>query len=187
LIDDKLQLTSIKSIKTIKAPTTCVYNLCTAEPHTYFANRIAVHNKLGKTFVNLSKDKDPKRIKWSLDGPNWRIARPGICLEGRCINESCPADKQLVVINVGIRKFDLLVDSARTSRCPECTRYVEPITCAFNNCCWRWEGQIQSADGVEPTVLSGNWKPADNAYHRFEENVNGLVTWLQLILEAKSK
>ncbi|CAF1390593.1 unnamed protein product [Didymodactylos carnosus] len=110
LIDDNLQSTPITSIKTIMAPGTCVYNLHTSQPHTYYANRIAVHNKLGKTFVDLNKNNGLKRIEWSSHAPNWRIARPGICLEGKCLNESCATHKQLVVINVGIKKFDLLVD-----------------------------------------------------------------------------
>jgi len=42
LIDGNLP-TSITSIKTMKVPATCVYNLRTTQPHTYFANRIAVH------------------------------------------------------------------------------------------------------------------------------------------------
>ncbi|CAF1158263.1 unnamed protein product [Rotaria sordida] len=186
LIDGNLQSTIITSIKTIKAPTIHVYNLHTAQPHTYFANKIAVHNKLGKKFVDLRKNNGLKRIEWSSSAPDWRIARPGICIEGKCINKSCVAHQQLVIINIGIKEFNLLTDY-EISKCPECLTYVEPITCAFNNCVWRWEGLIQSGGGTEPNKVSGDWKYADDAYHRFEENVNEEVTWRRLIIYAKAK
>ncbi|CAF4922920.1 unnamed protein product [Rotaria sp. Silwood1] len=187
LIDDKLQSTTITSIKTIKAPATYVYNLQTAQPHTYFANQIAVHNKLGKTFVDLSKDNGLKRYEWGSSGPNWYIARPGICIEGKCLNEHCAANRQLVIMNIGIKDFDFLNESYKMSKCPQCSKYVEPITCAFNNCVWRWEGLLQSKPGTEPKEVSGDWKYADNAYYRFDENVNAAVVWLRLIIYAKAK
>ncbi|CAF4894941.1 unnamed protein product [Rotaria sp. Silwood1] len=187
LIDGHFQSTTITSIKIIKAPATCVYNLRTSQPHTYFANKIAVHNKLGTTFVDLSKDNGLKRIEWSSSAPRWRIARPGICIEGKCSNQFCIAHKQLVIINIGIREFNLLNESHKMSKCPECSKYVEPITCAFNNCIWRWEGLLQAASDTEPREVSGGWKQADNAYHRFDENVNGAAVWRQLNLYAKVK
>ena len=185
LIDDELHSTSITSIKIVKAPATCVYNLHTTEPHTYFANRIAVHNKPGMTFVNLNNDHGPKRIEWSYSAPKWRTARPGICLEGKCRTESCKAKGELVVINIGIKNYNLLTESRKMSRCPECSGYVEPIICAFNRCEWRWEGLTQSEEGSEPKEVSGEWKVADNAYHRFDENISGTIRWLHLILEAR--
>ncbi|CAF1165393.1 unnamed protein product [Rotaria sordida] len=187
LIDDHLQSTTITNIKTVKAPKTCVYNLRTSQPHTYFANKIAVHNKLGTTFVDLSKGNGLKRIEFSPTAPSWRIARPGICIEGKCSNQSCRAYKQMVVVNIGIREFNLLNESHKMSKCPECSRYVEPITCAFNNCIWRWEGLLQSGTDTEPREVSGDWKRADNAYHRFDENVNEAAVWRQLNLYAQTK
>ncbi|CAF3105601.1 unnamed protein product [Rotaria socialis] len=187
LIDGNLLSTKITSIQTIKAPATFVYNLSTTPPHTYFANRIAVHNKFGKTFIDLTKGNSPKRMEWSSSAPNWRIARPGICLEGKCSNPYCLAHEQLVIINIGIREFDLLTESYKISKCPECSKYVEPATCAFNNCMWRWKGLKQSKIDAAPTEVSEDWKLADNAYHRFDETVNGGVMWLQLILYAKVK
>ena len=187
LIDGNLQPTVITGIKTIKATTTRVYNLRTAQPHTYFANEIAVHNKFGTTFADLTKSNNLKRMEWILNAPNWRMARPGICIEGECSNPSCVAYKQLVVINIGIKKFDLLVESGRMSKCPECLQYVQPITCAFNRCKWRWKGMMQTSDNAEPKQVSEDWKLADNAYHRFDENFDEAVVWRQLIFKAKAK
>ena len=191
LIDDYLQSTPITAIEPISAPGTCVYNLSTTYPHTYFANGVAVHNKKGKMFIDLTKKTDPKRIPWSNTAPSWRRTRPGICLEGRCMkNTLCNAHKQLVVVNIGIREsFDFLREHHKLSKCPECSEYVNPITAAFNNCLWSWEGLIENENGDEPKDVQGEWKEADNAYHRFDhyDDDNDGITWLHLILKAKPR
>lgn len=184
---NNLYSTVITNINTIKAPATIVYNLSTKHPHTYFANKIAVHNKFGKLFVDPQDLDTLKRIEWSVNGPNWRIARPGICIEGTCLNRSCKAYRQLVIINIGIKEFSLLTESYKISKCPECSGYVEPKTCAFNNCLWAWKGIMQSLDDSAPKELSGDWKKADDAYYRFDENENKKSKWLQLIFYAKAK
>ncbi|CAF1320056.1 unnamed protein product [Rotaria sp. Silwood1] len=90
-------------------------------------------------------------------------------------------------MNIGIKDFDFLNESYKMSKCPQCSTYVEPITCAFNNCVWRWGGLLQSKPGIESKEVSGDWKYADNAYYRSDENVNAAVVWLRLILYAKAK
>ncbi|CAF4711658.1 unnamed protein product, partial [Rotaria socialis] len=55
-MDNSLKTVPIKSFKSVTALSTCVYNLHTAEPHTYFANGIAVHNMsgdMGAVFVDV--------------------------------------------------------------------------------------------------------------------------------------
>ncbi|CAF3295407.1 unnamed protein product [Rotaria socialis] len=191
LVDGRLQSMSIMSMVTIVAPTTRVYNLRTAEPHTYFANGFAVHNKFGAEFVDLSNISGLKRLEWSPSGPTWYTAKPGLCLEGQCTNTSCEAHKcekykRTVIINLGFRQFDLLADAnADTAKCPACARYVEPKTCAFNRCKWRWQGIKQAQSGMPPENISADWKVADNAYHRFDQDVSGTVIWRKLIIETQ--
>ena len=173
------------------APETEVYNLHTSYPHTFFANRVAVHNMsgsdFGMDFVDVSNDRGLKNVDWSQDAPNWRRASPGICLEGKCTKQSCPAFNQKVIINIGLRRFDLLVDAnANICKCPECGQYVEPISCAFNRCMWRWYGIKSPSRGLPPVEVTAEWKHAGNAYYYFDENVSGQVKWRQLILEAKT-
>ena len=103
LVDGSLQSTFITSMKLVVAPATLVYNLHTAETNAYFANGIAVHNKLLAEFVDLSNSKGLKRIEWSSYAPDWRIARPGLCLEGTCTNKDCKAQADKVVINIGFK------------------------------------------------------------------------------------
>ncbi|CAF3024999.1 unnamed protein product [Rotaria sp. Silwood2] len=108
----------------------------------------SVKGSLGSQFVDLSNTSGLIRRKWSSSAPKWRKAAPGICLEGKCNNSSCDAYQKAVIINIGLRKFDYLQDITKdTSKCPMCSKYVEPITCAFNNCYWRWEGIKQPQRG----------------------------------------
>ncbi|CAF4452468.1 unnamed protein product, partial [Rotaria sp. Silwood2] len=69
--------------------------------------------------------------------------------------------------------FDLLGDvDPSTTKCPMCKQYVEPTTCGFSNCYWRWEGSKQ-LPGQPPMRCSDDWKAADDAYHYFDQTLKG--------------
>ena len=115
-----------------------------------------------------------------------------MCLEGFCANKTCEAFGKRVIIGIGMGKFDLLADpSPSTTPCPMCKQYVEPTTCGFNNCKWRWQGTKQIT-GQPPLRLSEDWKETDNAYHYFDQTVKGTATtsgtsiWRALQIEAQS-
>jgi hypothetical protein len=175
--------------KNVIAQNTQVYNLATAYPHTFFANGIAVHNKLGDigvSFVDVSEVSGLQRLQWSHTAPRWWIASAGICLEGKCTNTHCEAYQQQVIMNIGFGEFDVLTGAnSTTTKCPCCAKYVEPTTCAFNRCMWRWRGIKQPAPGEPPEEVSAEWRQADNAYHRFDQGISGTVVWRKLIIEAK--
>ncbi|UJR07045.1 hypothetical protein I4U23_011333 [Adineta vaga] len=97
----------------------------------------------GSEFVNVHNSSFLKRLEWSHQAPVWRIARPGLCLEGCCKNEKCTAYDRLVIINIGLVKFTLNTEKKTLSKCPQCQNYVNPITCAFNRCQWRYKGQYE--------------------------------------------
>jgi len=65
----------------------------------------------GRRFADLSNDQGLKKIAWAKTAPEWRIAPHGLCLEGICNNETCKAFKQTVIIPIGYKRFDILVDS----------------------------------------------------------------------------
>lgn len=140
---------------------------------------------LGVDFVDLSNTNGFKRYRWSHRAPAWRITGQGLSLEGNCKNKSCEAFQQQVIICIGFGKFDLLKDTNDNSKCPRCHEYVEPITCAFNNCRWRYHGLKQTQPGVRAEKLSTDWKIADNAYHLFDQNISGTVVWRELIIETE--
>lgn len=139
---------------------------------------------LGIKFVDVSNSKALERCAWSNKAPLWRMAPPGLCLEGICGNRDCDAFKQQVIIGIGYGKFDLVNDSDETTmQCPICEQYVEPKTCGFNNCWWRFEGK-KSEHGKAPKACKSDWQGADDAYHYFEDANNNMVNWRQLIIEA---
>ncbi|CAF3043807.1 unnamed protein product [Rotaria sp. Silwood2] len=186
LVDGCLQTKSIISKKTIVAPTTRVYNLRTAEPHTYFANDVAVHNKLGLYFVDASDTGGLKRHEWGSNSPDEHLANHGLCLEALCTNSHCEAYQKTVIINMGFGQFDLVGGTnADVSKCPICDHYAKPKTCAFNNCKWRWWGIKQPQHGLPPKRISTDWKVADNAYHRLNEDENGSSRWRKLVFKAQ--
>ncbi len=157
----------------------------------------ALDKNLGMQFVDVSNTRGLKRVEWSKKAPQWRRASPGICLEGSCTNNNCNAYLQKVVINIGMGKFDVLTDATENvSKCPICSLYIDPDTCAFNRCMWRWSGMKCTKPGTPPSALSSDWRKADNAYHYFDagdanscphQNVSGRVIWRKLILEAKTE
>ena len=46
-------------------------------------------------------DKNLERRDWSSKAPKWRIAKFGLCVEGKCTNESCEANGNMVVVSMG--------------------------------------------------------------------------------------
>jgi len=54
----------------------------------------------GGCFANLSQE--PKIFEWSKNAPDWRIAKMGLCLEGKCTNKQCKAYNSTVIINMGV-------------------------------------------------------------------------------------
>ncbi|CAF1269964.1 unnamed protein product [Adineta steineri] len=140
--------------------------------------------QIGLKFVDVSNDHALKRIGWSTTAPRWRRTRHGLCLEGLCENEKCEAYNSTVIMPVGYKKIDMLDDSLeKITKCPVCKEYVTPITCAFNNCWWKYDG-VQICKKGPSKQCSGNWRQADDAYHRFKEYQDETVSWKKLTLEA---
>ena len=119
---------------------------------------------------------------WSESAPNWRIVKSGLCLEGKCSNRRCKAYGQMVIMNMGIPIcYQLNMPSQKPTKCPICHTYVQPVTCAFNNCMWRYLGIKQTSKG--PERCKSEWANAGDSYHRFDESKNS--QWTSLVLETK--
>lgn len=140
---------------------------------------------MGVEFVDVSNIAGLSKKRWSSNAPEWRRAEYGLCLEGKCTNTSCRAHGQQVIIGIGFQKFDLISDPNKsTTQCPMCHKFVNPITCSFNNCWWKWSGIKQMNPTEAPISCSRHWTYADDAYYHFDHKISGTVIWRKLILEA---
>ncbi|CAF3601955.1 unnamed protein product [Rotaria sp. Silwood1] len=144
-------------------------------------------SNLGLRFIDPSDKNSYKRTPWATEAPRWRIAGRGLCLEGICNNPQCEANGKQVIMSIGYTTFDVVIDSdASTTKCPICNSYVDPITCGFNNCRWRYEGKKkEQGNNKAPIKCSpSDWQLADDAYHYFDQQTNPSVTWITLKFEV---
>ena len=136
----------------------------------------------GGSFADLSRW--PQVFEWSKNAPDWRIAKMGLCLEGKCTNKQCKAYKSTVIINMGVPViFKLGLPSAKQpTNCPICQKYVKPITCALNNCEYRYIAIKETINGLEK--VKSDWKKIENSYHRFDENKK--ADYSSLVIETRN-
>ena len=110
------------------------------------------------------------------------MVRSGLCLEGKCTNSKCKANGQMVIMNMAVPIcYQLNMPSRKPTECPICHTYVQPVTCAFNNCMWRYLGIKQTSKG--PERCKSEWANAGDSYHRFDESSQ--AKWASLVLETK--
>ena len=92
-------------------------------------------------FVNVANEDGLHRQVLDPKAPDWRVAGEGLNLEGVCKNRACKAYQEMVVMPQGLGVFDLITDCDATScKCPCCGKFVQPTTCAFSDCMWKWVG-----------------------------------------------
>lgn len=133
----------------------------------------------GMSFTDVSDPAGPEKLEWSDDAPDWSVARPGLCLEGKCTNRGCVAYGEEVTMNQGYSDFDLINDASKC-QCPMCHRGVVPVTCAFNNCWWKVVGRKIDRFGKRPEAFCSNWKEAGDTYERFSPEKSGEAHFLEL-------
>lgn len=143
-----------------------------------------------KRFADLSDDDALQKRRVGSGGPSWRTVRPGLCLEGPCLNRQCEAFGQMVIIPQDYSYFDLH-RRMRAVDCPFCSKEVVPETCGFFQCWWRFTGQQA---GEQSEVIRRPWKeaPLNGGYHRFDTGAEldakattKAVDWTRLFVEAK--
>eukprot|EP00898_Chlorokybus_atmophyticus_P004728 jgi/Chlat1/5256/Chrsp33S08964 len=101
-------------------------------------------------FVDVSDATAMQHFPWAKIAPPWCSAARGLCIEGYCRNRSCKAWQNRVIVNLYYSTFDLVLD-AGSGRCPACGSVVQPRTCAFNNCEWRYTGVKLDKTNQQPT------------------------------------
>lgn len=134
-------------------------------------------------FTNFAVESLERR-DWSSSAPKWRIAMPGLCVEGKCTNEECDANGSMVIVNMGFCSFSLPEDVFKC-KCPLCSKNVQPVTCAFNNCRWKWAGRkLEPLPNPPSEHRDKKWQVADDAYHLFKPKSSGggKAQWLMLTI-----
>ena len=135
----------------------------------------------GCFFADMSKE--GTHLTWNKTAPNWRVATVGLCLEGKCQNPECEAYKQMVIINMGdVCIFKLgSKETRQKTDCPICYQHVEPLTCGFNNCQYRYIAKKED----ENTIVNekSKWKEIGDNYYRFDEKKSTIYS--ELLIEVK--
>lgn len=131
-------------------------------------------------FADVSRESAFRNHDWADSAPKWRTASRGLCIEGRCDNVQCEAYRKMVIVNMGFRKFDLIIDGD-TCKCPMCSKPVKPITCAFNNCWWKFSGIKRGGQRVNKS-----WQRVRDHYQRCEDQETGVVMWDRFLLTVVS-
>ena len=79
----------------------------------------------------------------------------------------------MVIVIMGFCTFTLPEDNYKC-KCPLCDKLVQPVTCAFNNCRWKWTGLKLEPPSL-PSLLKCDWQEADDAYHIFKPDQGGIA------------
>jgi hypothetical protein len=150
---------------------------------------LRVHNDYnsgdGLHIIRLDEIKPPHELLKLPNNSLWRRFAPGISLLGTCTNSNCDAYQKEVIIPIGLKNFDVLVDTnSSTAKCPQCTHYVDPSKLGFCECQWRIDGIKQLKSSQAPVPFSEGWSRT-RGYSLFEYKLQEGVTWRQLKVEAK--
>jgi ubiquitin len=124
-------------------------------------------------FVDVTRTDALRTKQWNKTAPDWRLAKEGLTLEGRCRNPNCRAFKEMVVMNLGFINFDLLSQKSEARekcKCPMCKHAVTPIKPGFNNCLWK----VTAVKKTDPmSMFHRPWTKAGDEYTTYDEHTAG--------------
>lgn len=142
----------------------------------------------GSSFVDVSNESAIRNYEWNSSAPDWRIAKKGLCLEGKCTNSKCKAFNQMVIYNLGYETFDLCGNSATTKNsatCPMCHKGIDVIKPGFNNCLYRIEG-LKTNSHENNVQYVKPWTEVGNHYMTYDEAKAGMANWKYLYIHVRS-
>ncbi|KAJ6235108.1 polyubiquitin-like [Anaeramoeba flamelloides] len=144
---------------------------------------------VGRSFVDVSNNEGKIKRQWSKSAPDWRIAKKGLSLEGKCPNKKCEAYDHNVIMNLGFGAFNIFSDQIiEKCKCPICETPVESSNCGFNNCQWLFQGSFIKNN--ELVKNNSEMSTVGNEYETFEEKKSGSINWRNLkfiVVEPNSK
>jgi len=139
----------------------------------------------GFDFADITQDHKAKSFEWSNTAPAWRMAKRGLCLEGKCDNLQCQAFGCYVIINKGMGTYDLVYNQ-HENKCPMCLMYVKIEKCGFNNCRYGYTRIKLQEGGLPPQkVTSQEEIEVGDCYKLFDPEMTGKANWLTLKIVTK--
>ena len=142
------------------------------DPPPFGVNMADISNKRGLVEGNFNKN-----------AKEWNIITTGLNVTGICKNDQCRACNNKVDCKIGLGTFDLVRDADRI-KCPICKEEMEPLTCCFSECQYKFEGKKRSNGKTE--YVKSEWKRVEKDYEYYDPIKSGIVNWLMLIIETKS-
>mmetsp|Transcript_13465 Transcript_13465/g.23891 ORF Transcript_13465/g.23891 Transcript_13465/m.23891 type:complete len:465 (-) Transcript_13465:220-1614(-) len=152
-------------------------------PNTVLEYSISTDTRKGglPAFVDLSAEHAISKQAWNSSAPAWRIAAPGLTLEGYCRNPQCQAHNRMVIYNRGFKSFDLMTQ-ASDCECPICKTRVEPIKPGFNNCvytiAWASPAKSTAVHRKPPTKVGDH-------YETYDEFKAGTIEYTKMVITAR--
>ena len=138
----------------------------------------------GIDMADISNEKGLKKCYFSKNAPKWNIITKGLNISGICTNEKCEAYEKEVDCQIGIGTFDLVRDADRI-KCPICCEEIDPTTCVFDKCQYKFEGKKKDKIKKKTEYVSSGWKRVEKDFEYYDPDLSGTVTWLMLIIETK--
>ena len=136
----------------------------------------------GVLMADISNKRGLVEGKFSKNANDWNIITTGLNVSGICNNDKCRAYKKNVDCQIGLGTFDLVRDADRI-KCPICKEEMEPTTCCFSKCQYKFEGKKKINGKTE--FVKSEWKKVEKDYEYYDPVKSGTVKWLMLVIETK--
>ena len=136
----------------------------------------------GVLMADISNKRGLVEGKFNKNANDWNLITTGLNVSGICNNDKCRAYKKLVDCKIGLGTFDLVRDADRI-KCPICKEEMEPITCCFSKCQYKFEGKKKIKGKTE--FVKSEWKKVEKDYEYYDPLKSGIVNWLMLVIETK--
>ena len=136
----------------------------------------------GISMADISNKKGLVEGNFNNNAKDWNKVITGLNVSGICNNYGCQAYKKLVDCQIGVGTFDLVRDADRI-KCPMCNEEIEPTTCCFSKCQYKFEGKKKSNGKTE--YVNSEWKRVEKDYEYYDPKKSGNVNWLMLIIDTK--
>ena len=149
--------------------------------HSFFYNG-GGNGSLGISMADISNKKGLVKGNFNNNAKDWNKVITGLNVSGICNNNGCEAYKKSVDCQIGLGTFDLVRDADRI-KCPMCNEEMEPTTCCFSKCQYKFKGKKKLNGKTE--YVKSDWKRVEKDYEYYDPEKSGNVNWLMLIIKTK--